>query len=573
MATLVIWHGYLLGGTGSNIYSRELVEAWTRAGHDVILMCQEPYPHEHSAIEELIEVLDGTPRRRVSLRQSNERPGRCVMVRPRVGDLLPVFLVDRYEGFARVERFVDADPGDIAVWQRANELAMQWVLDEWSVDGVLINHVVMGPPTLRPILEHANVPYAVKVHGSELEYCINADVVEGHASEAQWDGPSHEGRFHGPGRAGLAGAVAVLVGSDHIARRTVELLGAECVGERIVVAPPGVDVERFAPLTRSREEGIAQLAERVTALEGPAGGRPPTAQADVEALASSYANTWPSLVSTLTALATTYDDRQVELGAGAALAGLSPTAPIVTFVGKLIQQKGVHLVLAAWPLVLAEHPHAQLVIAGFGKLREGLAALTVALAHGQWDLVRDLAAKGGQIDDGGADELAWLAPFVDRLEKDEHMNARYAAAAQQLVSSTTHLGLVGHEVLELLWPLATVSLVPSVAAEAFGMVAAEAASSGAIPVVARHSGLADVAAALADDLSEAHSELLSFPLGLDAVTELAGRIIAILDLAQVERGGLSSALRAAVCTRWSWAAVAQDAVVHMTGRQQAVGSQ
>ena len=32
---ILLWHGYLLGGTGSNVYTRALAREWSRAGHDV----------------------------------------------------------------------------------------------------------------------------------------------------------------------------------------------------------------------------------------------------------------------------------------------------------------------------------------------------------------------------------------------------------------------------------------------------------------------------------------------------------------------------------------------------------
>src|SRR4029453_9641386 len=41
---ILLWHGYLLGGTGSNVYTRMLAREWSRAGHDVVVLCQEPHP-------------------------------------------------------------------------------------------------------------------------------------------------------------------------------------------------------------------------------------------------------------------------------------------------------------------------------------------------------------------------------------------------------------------------------------------------------------------------------------------------------------------------------------------------
>ena len=41
---ILLWHGYLLGGTGSNVYTRALAREWSRAGHDVTVFAQELHP-------------------------------------------------------------------------------------------------------------------------------------------------------------------------------------------------------------------------------------------------------------------------------------------------------------------------------------------------------------------------------------------------------------------------------------------------------------------------------------------------------------------------------------------------
>ena len=52
------------------------------------------------------------------------------------------------------------------------------------------------------------------------------------------------------------------------------------------------------------------------------------------------------------------------------------------FVGKLIVNKGVDLLLAAWPLVLERVPEARLVVVGFGADRELMEHLLDTLAAG-----------------------------------------------------------------------------------------------------------------------------------------------------------------------------------------------
>ena len=74
---IVIWHGYLLGGTGSNVYTRQLAREWSRGGNDVTVLCQEPHPERYDL-------------------------GGAAVLRPDVGGLLPTFVLDHYEGY-RVE--------------------------------------------------------------------------------------------------------------------------------------------------------------------------------------------------------------------------------------------------------------------------------------------------------------------------------------------------------------------------------------------------------------------------------------------------------------------------------------
>ena len=44
---ILLWHGYLLGGTGSNVYTRALAREWSNSGHDVTVVCQERHPERY----------------------------------------------------------------------------------------------------------------------------------------------------------------------------------------------------------------------------------------------------------------------------------------------------------------------------------------------------------------------------------------------------------------------------------------------------------------------------------------------------------------------------------------------
>lgn len=112
-------------------------------------------------------------------------------------------------------------------------------------------------------------------------------------------------------------------------------------------------------------------------------------------------------------------------------------------------------------------------------------------------------------------------------------------------------GPLQHRHLRYLWPLCAVSVVPSVFPEAFGMVAAEAAACGCPPLVADHSGLAEIAAGLRQYYPPELADLAAFPRADDhALAERLPRVIAA-------REQLSPGARQAAEQLWSWDSVAQ----------------
>jgi len=409
---ILLWHGYLLGGTGSNVYTRQLAREWSRAGHDVTVLSQEPRPEGHDL-------------------------GGAAVVRPDVHGFLPVFVLDRYEGY-EVRRVQDCAREELDAWVDANAAAIRALL---PADLVFTNHVLLGGP----VGAATGARYAVKAHGSELEYSMR-----GNAELERW------------GRESLEHAAATFVGSGHIRTVLEEVCGTVA---RVHEVPPGVDVDLWRP-----EEGGAALEAvvREARLDAPNPGN--------------------------------RHERQPDGGNAARLeaflAGDAP--PTVVFFGKLIEQKGVDVLLDAFAGL-----DARLVVVGFGPERERL----------------------------------------ERRARAEGVRCLFT-------------GPLEHRHLRHLLALADACVVPSVFPEAFGMVAAEAAAAGCPPVVARHSGLAEVAAGLEGALPPDLARLVSFPNG-DAAA-LHDRLAALCALGPDDRALLRATVRHVVEERWSWASVAEQ---------------
>ncbi len=484
---VLIFHGYLLRGTGSNVYNARLAGALARLGHEVHVVCQERDP---ASLE-----LD---------------PGRVTVHRPDIGGLLPVYVADRYEGFT-VKTFLECSDEELAAYVDANVAAVRAVAAEAPPDVALANHLVMGPAILARALD-PGVPLAVKIHGSALEYVVKRD-------------PE---RFLPYAREGLARARAVLVGSLHTATSLWEALGDPDLPARTRLGPPGVEIDEFVP--RPREEAAARVRALAARLRE-SGGTTGT---------GSFAR----------------DDT----AAGEALASLDPARErLVLFVGKLIVSKGVDLLAAAWPLVLARAPGARLVIVGFGAYREGFERLLAALGAGDLAAARALAEEGRGAEGGPAAPLHMLGAFLDRVDD------AYLAAARDLPGHVTIVGRLDHDELADLLPLCEALVVPSTFPEAFGMVAAEAASCGVLPISAAHSGLAEVTRELAAAVPRDARDLLAFDLGDGAVEALADRIAGWLEAPESLRVPAREALTATARERWSWEGVARGVLAAAGG--------
>ena len=406
---ILLWHGYLLGGTGSNVYTRALARTWARAGHDVTVFCQDPHPERYDL-------------------------GGATVVRPEIGPILPVFVVDRYEdlearrvqdlSWAERRRFVDANAGAIR--------------EHLPADVVFTNHLILGGPVGAATGE----PYGLKIHGSELTFSM-----EGNEELCRW------------GLESVESCRLLVAGTEHIRHQTERALGPGDYTERIFIAPPGVDIEQFRPAARDAAyDALIAEAER----DPP---NPPER----------------------------YDQRLPDEGNAKRLAEfLAGDDPTIVFVGRISREKGAHVLVEALRRLDGD---VRTVMVGWGDIREELEERTAGMR----------------------------VLFTGALE---------------------------HRHLAHLWPLADVAVTPSTAPEAFGMVAAEAASCGAPPLVANHSGLAEVAEGLDREYPPEYRHLTSFESG--NVDDLADKLRELLELPRDRWELLSLAARRAAVNHWSW---------------------
>lgn len=436
---ILLFHGYMLRGTGSNIYTANLARALARLGHEVHLLCQD---------------------RQVEIEGVQ-------IHNPDIHGLLPVYVKDPYEGF-KVKAYPEMTEAELDRYIDANVAAVREVAEvTGGFDAALGGHLVMGPA----ILARAGIgQFAAKIHGSALEYTVKPHP-----------------RFLPYAEEGMNAANGVLVGSRHTAESLWAALPTVTgLEEKTRLGPPGLDPETFRPRDGDARDGVV-------------------------------------------------------------------------FVGKLIVSKGVDLLIAAWPLVRAHHPGAKLKIAGYGEYEQGLRRLLAALDNGDLDDAREIARLGWGLEGGEEAPLAILSVFLADPPDG------YAEAARGIAGSVEFIGRLEHDEVAELLPDAEALVMPSTFPEAFGMVAAEAAACGALPVSAGHSGMLEVSRQLAVELPSHAADLVSFPVEDGAVEAIAARLNGWLELSEAERAEGREALVDTARRLWSWEGVARGVIAASRG--------
>lgn len=510
---VLLFHGYLLRGTGSNVYNAELAQALAAQGHDVHLLCQDREAADLGWVDRVGDWESGELRLRPTKAEGDvSRSGRggITVYRPDIAGLLPVYVYDRYAGF-EVKTYPELSDEELERYLSRNVAAVQEVSDRvGGFDAALANHLVMGPV----ILARAGVRFAAKIHGSDLSYTVRP----------------HPERFVPYAREGMEAAAAALVGSRHTAEDLWRTVPLPDLPEKTRLGPPGLDPDQFAP--RDREAANERLVELVADLRGrPEGGG--------EGTTTTFARDTDAVAAALEWFARAPAER-------------------VIYVGKLLINKGVDLLLAAWPLVVDRHPQARLLLAGFGAFAEPAERLWRALTSGDLEAARRLAAAAEE--DGRPRRLRLLSEFLAAPPAD--YQEMCAAAADSLRVS----GRLEHPEVGVAVPAAAALVMPSTFPEAFGMVAAEAAACGVLPVSAAHSGMAEVSARLAEALDPEIGPLLSFDPAADPVRAIAARVNAWLELAPDRRAQAARQLRSRAVELWSWQGVAQAVIDASRGR-------
>jgi glycosyltransferase involved in cell wall biosynthesis len=464
---ICILHGYLLEGSGSNLWTRCVVESLCMEGHTVQLVCQEPYPERYDCIAEAYRYhLDGT----VETMLSREVPyaGRCIMHKPQLGDTLPVYVWDKYDEFQNVVPMVNLPDDAIEQYVARNAAIVQRVVQERGVTALHANHAVLMSVVAQRVSRVAGVPFAVMPHGSALEYAVKPDE-----------------RFRRFATSAFSDAGHIFVHGEEMRHRVETILpDVTDLDAKFSVLPLGVHTAQFAPVPRERRrEKMGRLFVELRDL--PRGRRPEQLERMVAELPR--ARDPRALRAVLSGVK--YETKAPDEDVAEKLQDVDwEHDAVVLFVGRLISAKGIQSGLAALPLLLAEDPGIRFIVVGHGPLREPMEAFLWGLEHGDRALVERIVESGRLLEGdpdgaGGSHALGKVKWFLQELEAQGELDDYFALAREHVrADRVIFTGYLTHHELQHLFPCCDAGIFPSIVKEAGPLVFLEALASGCFPL-------------------------------------------------------------------------------------------
>lgn len=502
MSVIGILHGYLLEGSGSNLWTQSVLRAICRAGRTVHVMCQEPHPDRIDFVAQMIRY-DEEGRPRTLFTRSVKYPGRCILHKPTIGPVLPVFVEDRYEEHDRVERMVDLSDDAIEEYVRRNVEALDRIVIDHGVTRLLANHAVLMPSVARRVATARSIPFAIMPHGSGIEYAVKKDA-----------------RLHGMAAEAFQEARSIFVIGPEIRRRVGEVFRAvPGIRRKMTKLPLGVDTELFAPVEPDARPGsIVRMQSALRELQkrtAPDSGKQPDPDCEPRLLSVNWRR-----------------DR------------------ILIFVGRLIAGKGVQSILAAMPAILQREPRARLIVVGHGPLRSRLEDLLRALEEGDLARIEGIVAGEGA---AGSEPLVHEQRYFERLARQGKLEPYLRAARESKVSRRViFTGYLTHRELKYLLPCCDVAVFPSVVPEAGPLVFLEAMASGVFPLGTDLGGTAASIDALAGRIPRRALTLMKIRSDPRyAVADIVTKVSGAFRLGRRH----AAALRRAAIERHDWAAV------------------
>lgn len=519
---IAMLHGYLLHGSGSNIYVQNVTKELARLGHEVYLFCQERHPEHFSFIKKAIRIENG----RIEEYYSRDTPADVILINPEL-ELLPVYVMDKYPEFKEVKLFIDLSRKELEEYINRNLSALSIFFDQYRFDIVHANHLVMMPYLASRLWRKYQIPYIVTPHGSSLVYTIQKDP-----------------RYEEYAIEGLRNAAYVIPGNLNFRDRLLQFFRKNIpnLEEKMRIIPLGVDTKLFAPVSiEKRGSVLLELSERLAQTS-----RGKTKKDELEFL-SKISKMKKELIDEILRNVPSYSQKAPDELASQKVKRIDPAKDrVLTFFGRLIVGKGIHNFAVAVIPLLAKYPNLKVLIIGAGPMREWCEWIIHAGSNGNVEMLKALIDWGRKNFRENDDFWNPLNHFFSTHIEEFH---EYKFDASRVIFT----GFLDHTYLAPLLSLTEIACFPSLVPESFGLVLVEAAACGVIPVASYFSGFKEILDQFKEFLPSSVFPLLTLPI---SGPELVPRLIENISRLIKDQPPIMTQLREAAIRKFSWESVA-----------------
>jgi glycosyltransferase involved in cell wall biosynthesis len=535
---IIITHGYLLTGTGSNLYVNNLVRELCKKGHNIFLVCQEYKPMSFDYVNEYHSFSSDNTEYQLKGKKETEYEGTCIVFKPNLNGFLPVYVYDHYDGY-EVKEFPNCTNEEVDRYIGQNRTALEQITKNYNIDSINTNHTVLFPHIVSGLSKIKQIKHYITVHGSALNFTVKKD-----------------NRFVAYAKNGFDSATKILVDSHHAEEELLEFLDdKKWTGLKgiVQIIPAGVDVSNFVILDKTKKEQLNIFKENIA--EALIEGKGRTVKQNKELL---YADS-STLQETCKSLRKSYDYRIIDQDIQEKIASIDENNPTILFVGKYLWTKGIYLILLAIPEILIKHPNAKFIFVGFGPFREEAEILINFLANEDIQGLKNFIQTTPFFKNNEGD----IYPLLDEIlnDKEQEIEKQVSSLQNDLRENVLFTGIISHKHLVQLLPAVDVQIAPSVFPEAFGMVAIEAMACGVSPILTYQSAFKEIFNELKEQIKEYQIPLKQVNLDSNASRNIAFNVNQYLESkVQFEKEGKTSAykedLRRLVVENYSWEGIA-----------------
>lgn len=538
--SLVVTHGYLLTGTGSNLYVNNLVRELAKVGKEVNLLCQDFDPMAIDFVNEYYEFNPENTEYKLVGEKESPFPGKVRVFKPNLNGFLPVYVYDHYEGYT-VKEFPDCSDEEVNAYVTQNKNALELVVKDFGVEVVNTNHLVMFPHIATLVKDSTGVKHLITVHGSALNFTVKKDK-----------------RFEEFAKSSLIKADEIIVDSLHADEELKEFLddvNLSELKEKVEIIPAGVDVTSFSLPTASPEAMIQEFQDKIALKVPTSKGREAY---QTEGILNDPSNI-EQVIASVEKLREQYDYRNVDQDVVTKVETLKDGSHRIMFVGKYLWTKGLHLIIFGIPKVLKQFPKAKFVFVGFGPYREPCEVIINALANNRLDDLASVLAANNPLFKGEEGNVKLLEEIL--LKEKATLSAIISELSFDIRDNIVFTGIAEHKELVKLLPAMDALIAPSVFPEAFGMVAIEAMACGVYPVLTYQSAFKEISDEVIEAVKDHPFNINKVFLDENASDNVAQNLIEYFKykagLNNTDFTALQNILRDVVMQNYSWEGIAQ----------------